>query len=162
MRGPVGRRDTTAHSEPTHMSICTRRHALRVVTAVACAAPASAQLRVAAWNISNYDGGRVPQIHASVYGEFEGRSMAPDAFVLQEFLSQSAVDQFVAALNSALGSPGDWAAAPFVNGPDTDSAFAYRTSKVQLLDTVLVATGGGAPNFPRNLMRYDIRPAGYE
>ena len=67
---------------------------------------AHAQLRVAAWNVSNYGGGRVADIHASVYGEFEGRSMAPDVFLLQEFLSQSAVDQFVAALNSAPGSPG--------------------------------------------------------
>jgi hypothetical protein len=122
---------------------------------------AHAQLRVAAWNVSNYGGGRVADIHASVYGEFEGRSMAPDVFLLQEFLSQSAVDQFVAALNSAPGSPGDWAAAPFVDGPDTDSAFAYRTSKVQLVGTTVVATGGPAPNFPRNIMRYDLRPAGY-
>ena len=144
------------------MSIRLRRHLTRVAMIVVCAAPASAQLRVAAWNISNYGGGRVPSIHNSVYAEFEGRSMSPDAFVLQEFLSQSAVDQFVAALNSAPGSPGDWAAAPFVNGPDTDSAFAYRTSKVQLIDTVLVATGSPSPNFPRNIMRYDIRPVGYE
>jgi hypothetical protein len=144
------------------MSIRLRRNALRVVIVALCASPASAQLRIAAWNISNYGGGRVPSIHTSVYAEFEGRSMAPDAFVLQEFLSQSAVDQFVAALNSAPGSPGDWASAVFVNGPDTDSAFAYRTGKVQLIDTVLVATGGTAPNFPRNIMRYDIRPVGYE
>ncbi len=144
------------------MSIRLRRHLIRVAMVAACAAPANAQLRVVAWNISNYGGGRVPSIHTSVYGEFEGRSMAPDMFLLQEFLSQSAVDQFVAALNSAPGSPGDWAAAPFVNGPDTDSAFAYRTSKVQLIDTVLVATGSPSPNFPRNIMRYDVRPVGYD
>lgn len=125
------------------------------------ACPAVAQLRVVAWNISNYAGGRTAAIHDSVYGVFEGRSMAPDVFVLQEFLSQGAVDQFVAALNSAPGSPGDWAGAAFVNGPDTDSAFAYRTGTVQLVDAVVVATGGVSPNFPRNIMRYDIRPVGY-
>lgn len=130
--------------------------------ALTLAQPALAQLRVVAWNISNYGGGRTAQIHDSVYAVFEGRSMAPDAFLLQEFTSQSAVDQFVAALNSAPGSPGDWAAAPFVNGPDTDSAFAYRASKVQLLATVVVAEGGVAPNHPRHIMRYDVRPVGYD
>ena len=134
----------------------------RLALAAVVSSSAAAQLRIVAWNISNYSGGRTSAIHASVYAEFEGRSMSPDVFVLQEFLSQGAVDQFVAALNSAPGSPGDWAGAVFVNGPDTDSAFAYRTGKVQLVDTVLVATGGGAPNFPRNLMRYDVRPVGYD
>lgn len=138
-----------------------RPFAARLALAAVVSSSAVAQLRVVAWNISNYNGGRTAAIHASVYGEFEGRSMSPDVFVLQEFLSQGAVDQFVAALNSAPGSPGDWTGAAFVNGPDTDSAFAYRTSRVQLIDAVLVATGGSAPNFPRNLMRYDIRPVGY-
>ncbi len=123
---------------------------------------ASAQLRVVTWNISNYGGGRVAALQASVYGEFEGRSMAPDVILLQEFLSESALTQFVDILNTAPGFvDGDWAAAPFVNGPDTDSAMVYRTSKVELLDTVVVATGGTAPNHPRNIMRYDIRPVGY-
>jgi endonuclease/exonuclease/phosphatase family metal-dependent hydrolase len=139
-----------------------RSFAARLALAAVLSSSAAAQLRIVAWNISNYNGGRTSAIHSSVYAEFEGRSMSPDVFVLQEFLSQFAVDQFVAALNSAPGSPGDWAGAVFVNGPDTDSAFAYRTSKVQLIDTVVVATGGVAPNFPRNLMRYDVRPVGYE
>jgi len=144
------------------MPMCSRSLAARAALCAALTPSAFAQLRVAAWNISNYGGGRTAAIHASVYGQFEGRSMAPDVFVLQEFLSQGAVDQFVAALNSAPGSPGDWAAAAFVNGPDTDSAFAYRTGKVQLVGTTVVATGGAAPNFPRNIMRYDIRPVGFE
>lgn len=139
-----------------------RSFAARAAFAALVSSSACAQLRIVAWNISNYGGGRTGAIHASVYGDFEGRSMSPDVFVLQEFLSQGAVDQFVAALNSAPNSPGDWAGAVFVNGPDTDSALAYRTSRVQLIDTVVVAAGGGAPNFPRNLMRYDIRPVGYE
>ncbi len=144
------------------MPIRFRSFAARAAFAALVSSSASAQLRIVAWNISNYNGGRTAAIHDSVYGVFEGRSMSPDVFVLQEFLSQFAVDQFVAALNSAPGSTGDWAGAVFVNGPDTDSAFAYRTSTVQLVDTVLVATGGAAPNFPRNLMRYDIRPVGYD
>jgi len=135
--------------------------ALGAASVVLASPAAHAQLRVAAWNISNYGGGRVPQIHASVYASFEGRSMAPDVFLLQEFLSDAALAAFVAALNSAPGSPGDWAAAPFVNGPDTDSALAYRTGKLELLNTVVVAVGGVSPNHPRNIMRYDLRPVGY-
>ncbi|MBX3351294.1 MAG: hypothetical protein KF684_00010 [Phycisphaeraceae bacterium] len=144
------------------MPVCLApRHAIALAVGLSVSAGALAQLRVAAWNISNYSGGRVAAIHASVYGEFEGRSMAPDVFLLQEFLSESALSQFVAALNGAPGSPGDWAAAPFVNGPDTDSAFAYRTTRVELLNTVVVSMGGVNPNHPRNIMRYDFRPVGY-
>lgn len=125
------------------------------------ASAAHAQLRVAAWNITNYSGGRVGEFQTSIYGEFEGRSMSPDAILLQEVLSQSGVDAFVALLNSASGSPGDWAAAPFFNGPDTDNAFVYRTSKLELLAAQTIAFGGGAPNHPRNVERYDVRLVGY-
>ncbi|MEC9373165.1 MAG: hypothetical protein VYC34_04945, partial [Planctomycetota bacterium] len=133
------------------------------VLCAACgiAASASAQLRVATWNVTNYSGGRVAEFQTSIYGAFEGRSLAPDVLIGQEFLSQSGVNQFLAILNTAPGSPGDWAAAPFINGPDTDNAFFYRTSRVELLSTTVIATGGPAPNHPRDVNRYDIRPVGY-
>jgi len=130
--------------------------------ALACSpAQASDGLRVAAWNISNYAGGRAADIQTAVYAVFQDRQMAPDAILLQEFLSQSAVDDFLQILNSAPGSPGDWAAAAFVNGPDTDSAFVYRTTRLDLLGVTTVAVGGASPNHPRNIMRYDVRPEGY-
>lgn len=64
-------------------------------------------------------------------------------------------------MNTAPGSPGDWAAAPFWNGPDTDSAFFYRSTKVSFLGATIVSPGGKTPKHPRHLVRYDIRPAGY-
>ncbi len=123
---------------------------------------ASAQLRVATWNVSDYSGGRAADFQTAVYGLYEGRAMQPDALLGQEFVSASAVAALVNILNAAPGSPGDWAGAPFVDGPDTDSAFLYRTSKVTLLGVTIVATGGNAPNHPRNIMRYDVRLAGYD
>ena len=42
--------------------------------------------------------------------------------------------------NSAPNSPGDWARASFVNGNDTDSAFFYRTSKVNLNSSSITST----------------------
>lgn len=138
------------------------RAASCTLLALATAGTASAQLRVATWNISNYAGGRTTDIQNAVYANFEGRSLAPDVFLGQEFLSASSVVSFTSALNAAPGSPGDWAAAPFVDGPDTDSAFFYRTSRVTFLGHHIIAVGSSvSTNQPRHTMRYDFRPIGY-
>ncbi|HRF58415.1 MAG TPA: choice-of-anchor D domain-containing protein [Fimbriimonadaceae bacterium] len=121
-----------------------------------------AQLRIVTHNISNYSGGRGPAIQTAYYGVFNGLSLKADAIMTQEFMSQAATTEFLGHLNTAPGSPGDWAAAPFINGPDTDSAFFYRTSKVQYLGTTIAASGStSTTNQPRNTYRYDIRPVGY-
>ncbi|QOJ00007.1 MAG: endonuclease/exonuclease/phosphatase family protein [Phycisphaeraceae bacterium] len=130
--------------------------------AMGLALSASAQLRVATWNISNFGGGRAAAIQASVYGMFEGRCLCPDVLVVQEVLSASAVTSMLATLNTAPGSPGDWAAAAFIDGPDTDSGFFYRTGKAQYLGTTVVALGSSSSdNQPRHTYRYDMRPVGY-
>ncbi len=118
-------------------------------------------LRIAAWNVTNYTGGRITDIQTAVYAEFEGRSMRPDVIACQEFTSQNAVDIFLWALNNAPGSPGDWAAAPFFNGPDTDNAFFYRTGRVEFLGATIISFGGPSPLPPRDTTRYDFRPIGY-
>jgi hypothetical protein len=121
------------------------------------------EIRIATWNISYYSGGRVAELQTAIYGQYMGRSMAPDILVGQEFISAAAVTNFVSILNTAPGSPGDWAAAAFVDGPDTDSAFFYRTSRVALATDLspngvtVVSEGGVAPNHPRHIMRYDVR-----
>lgn len=121
-----------------------------------------AQLRVAAWNISNYSGGRVADIQTSVYGVFEGRFLNPDVLICQEFLSATAVVSFANALNTAPGSPGDWVGATFIDGPDTDSAFFYRSSRVTFLGQTVIALGSSSSsNQPRHTIRYDFRPVGY-
>ncbi|MCG3126572.1 MAG: hypothetical protein CHACPFDD_01419 [Phycisphaerae bacterium] len=134
---------------------------IRWIALATICTPAAAQLRVATWNVSNYDGGRASDIQAAVYGVFETRSLDPDIIIAQEFISSSAVTEFKSYLNGACGCSNDWDAATFVNGPDTDSAFFFRKSRVTLLATVLVATGGGSPLQPRNVMRYDVRLKNY-
>ncbi|MBK7404571.1 MAG: hypothetical protein IPJ41_08020 [Phycisphaerales bacterium] len=139
-----------------------RRHRIAVLLAALAAPIAAADgLRVATWNISLYAGGRNAAIQTAVYGQFEGRSMAPDVIMLQEMTSAAALQQIVTILNTAPGSPGDWASGPFIDGPDSDNGFVYRTSKVEFLGAVVVAHGGAAPNHPRDLDRYDARLIGY-
>ncbi|MBS1712711.1 MAG: hypothetical protein JST30_00090 [Armatimonadetes bacterium] len=122
---------------------------------------AQAQLRVLTHNISNYGGGRQSAIETAMFGVFEGRSARPDVFLLQEFMSASALSSFLSIVNNAPGSPGDYAAAPFVNGPDTDCAFVYRTSKLSYLGYEIVVNGGNSPSPPRNVLRYDVLLKGY-
>ena len=122
---------------------------------------AMAQLRVANWNISNYNGGRAADLQTSIDESFNGEAMAPDIFLFEEFLSQAAVNSFLSILNTAPGSPGDWAAAPFNNGNDTDNAMFYRTSKVDFLGMTVIQIGAGPPLPPRDVNRYDVRIKDY-
>jgi endonuclease/exonuclease/phosphatase family metal-dependent hydrolase len=121
-----------------------------------------AQLRICTYNVTDYSSGRVADFQNIMYGTFDGRRLAPDVIVGQEFLSQAGVDNFRNLLNSAVGSPGDWQSAPFVNGPDTDSALFYRTSRIQFLQQVIAAAGStSGTDQPRHTMRYDMRPVGF-
>ena len=123
---------------------------------------AFAQLRVATWNVTLYSSGRQGAFAKSLYGVFQGRTFAPDVLVCQELVSQTGVNNFLFILNNAEGSPKDWAAAPFTDGPDTDSAFFYRTSRVNFVRAVVAARGStDTGEQPRNTMRYEFRPTGY-
>ncbi|MBL9032882.1 MAG: choice-of-anchor D domain-containing protein [Phycisphaerae bacterium] len=143
-----------------HARLCSLAAA---VALAAGAAPSLAQLRVGEWNVTNYGGAgaRDAAFRTALYASFNGRQFAPDVLVGQEFLSQAGVTAFLANLNSAAGSPGDWAAGPFNNGADTDNAFFFRTSRVQFLGMTIVSVGSGSPNHPRDINRYDFRPVGY-
>lgn len=143
---------------------------------LALASDARAQLRIAQWNITNYNGGRVSEFQTAIYGEFMGRSMSPDLIILQEIIQgggsvasktnsgQSVLNQFVAILNTAPGSPGDWTSAPYVadNG-DTGNGLVYRQSKFQWLGTLALTdnTGSGSDQPPRDNHRWRMRLAGY-
>ncbi len=119
-------------------------------------------LRVAAWNISNYNGGNASNIATAVYGEFNGRRFEPDVILLQEIVNQSALNSMVSALNNAAGSPGDWAGAPFFSGGGggLNTALVYRQAKLDEINSVLVWPGSSTTN-PRNIVRYDLRLDGY-
>ncbi|MEM9082320.1 MAG: hypothetical protein AAGB34_01905 [Planctomycetota bacterium] len=134
-----------------------------VLLAAAISSPILADgLRVVAWNITNYRGGNISDIQAAVYGNgTTAPSMAPDVFLLQEFHTQTSVNDFVRALNTATGSPGDWVAAPFILSRDTENACVYRSSKLIFEQTFQVTKGGPSPLGPRDTDRFDFRLAGY-
>src|SRR5574337_284006 len=128
------------------------------------AIPALAQLRVGEWNVTNYASGRVTEFGTALYGTYQGRSFAPDVLIAQEFLSAAAITNYLNILNTAPGSPGDWAAAPFEDGTqggeDSYNGFFYRTSKAVFLGVTTVIEGGLSPQPPRDVQRYDIRLVG--
>ncbi len=129
---------------------------MAIIAGLSCSA--FAQLRVATYNISNYDGStRTAALKSVFYGAFQSRQFAPDVIVCQEFLTGPSLSTFVGLLNSAPGSPGDWTAAPFVDGADTESVCCFRTSKVDFLGYDVVSIGSSSTsNHPRNILRYDF------
>jgi hypothetical protein len=149
-------------------AVCTGAAALLLLVPIT----AEAQLRVATWNISNYNdtsptAGRSADLKTAIYGTFQNRSMAPDVFLGQEFQSEAAAANFVKVLNSDPNSPGDWAMAPFYAGATTgagesDSAFFYRASKINYLGTARVAQSDGTTaDQPRDTLRFDVALRGY-
>lgn len=140
-----------------------RRSPFAAFALLALGSVAPAQLRVANWNLTNYSSGRVADFSTALYGSFNGRSFAPDVLLAQEILGANPASNFLAILNGAAGSPGDWALAPFVNntngaeGSNSGSnALYYRTSRVDLLGQASVE------KTPRDGMRYDVRFKGYQ
>jgi endonuclease/exonuclease/phosphatase family metal-dependent hydrolase len=123
---------------------------------VSFAVPAAHALRIVNYNILNYPGTtgatRDPHFRTIL------APLAADIVVVQEIQSQAGVNEF---LNSVLNTlePGQWSAAPFYNGNDTDNALFYRTSAVQYL-----GSWAFYPNPSTNLrfvVCYRMKPAGY-
>lgn len=129
------------------------------------AAPATAQLRVTTWNLTNFNGtdaDRNAALRTALFDEFDGRSLRPDVLVFQEITGASAANLLPSILNADPRGGQDWALAAFIDGPTTDSALAYRTSRVSIRDVVVASPGGSSPRPPRNTMRYDLAIAGYD
>ncbi|HRJ26764.1 MAG TPA: hypothetical protein PLO61_04545 [Fimbriimonadaceae bacterium] len=133
------------------------------LVAVSLSGVAWSQVRVATFNVTNYDGAdRLNEFRTIFYSSFQGRQLAPDVVLVQEVLSQTAVNAFRTMLNGATGSPGDWVAAPYLNGTDSDGILLYRSSRFTLVNTVRIARGQSTTtDQPRDTMRYDLRPVGY-
>lgn len=122
-----------------------RTLALAVLLVPALAAPASA-IRVMTYNLLNYSSGRYTEFTTVLQG------IQPDVLVAEEVLSQAGVDAF---LNNVLNvvNPGEWAAGPFTDGPDTDNAIFYRTTAVTFVSNFVIATA------LREIDEYTFRPA---
>ncbi|MFI4915923.1 MAG: GC-type dockerin domain-anchored protein [Phycisphaerales bacterium JB060] len=135
-----------------------------MVVVLLAATPALAQLRVATWNLTNFNGtdaDRNAAMRTALFDAFEGRSLRPDVLVVQEVTGEASALRLPGILNADPRGGQDWALAPFIDGPTTDSALLYRTSRATILDTVIASPGGPAPLPPRNTMRYDLAIAGY-
>lgn len=130
------------------------RFSPRGISALASAAllvlapPPAAALRVMTYNILNYSSGRDAQFRIVL------EETSPDVLVVQEILSQAAVDNFLAQVLNFV-DPGEWSAATFTNGPDTDNALFYRTARVDPLGHFDVVTA------LREIDEWRIRPKGY-
>jgi hypothetical protein len=121
---------------------------------LALAAPAHA-VRLIDWNILNYPGTTGPTRDPS-YRTVLGL-VSPDVLVTEETTSQAGVTEFLGSLNTM--EPGQWAAATFVDGNDTDSGLFYKPGKLQFL-----GQWAFYPN-PASLLRYvhvyRLKPVGY-
>lgn len=144
----------------------TRPGLMRAMAIVLLAAmPAAAQLRVATWNLTNFNGSdadRNEAFRTSLFAEFDGRSLRPDVLVVQEVTGAAAANRLPGILNSDPRGGQDWALAQFIDGPTTDSALVYRTSRASVREVVVASAGGTSPLPPRNTMRYDMAIAGYD
>lgn len=119
-------------------------------------------LRIATWNISDFDGDLSAQnsaVQTAMFAEFQGRSMRADVLFAQEIQSSSAANIMVNLLNSATGSTGDWAtnftSLSGTNGTG-DTAMFYRTSRVGTVSNTLVAAAAGTSGNPRDVRRWDF------
>lgn len=136
------------HQRPRHLLICTLLATFTFSTGDAFG------LRVVTYNILNYSASALREGHfRTIFVELQ-----PDVLVVQEIISQSAVNRFLSqVLNHADGPPGTYAAATFVNGYDTDNALFYRT------DVVTFTTGDHEviTTTLRDIDRWKVRPVGY-
>jgi hypothetical protein len=122
-----------------------RTLALSAVLVPALAAPASA-LRVMTYNLLNYSSGRTAQFQLIL------DQTQPDVLVAEEVISVGGANAF---LNTVLNvvDPGEWTLGPFVDGPDTDNAFYYRSAAASFVAHHVIATS------LRNIDEYTFRPA---
>jgi len=140
----------------------------RGISAFACGAlallvaPPAHAFRIVNYNLTNYPGPDTnPATRNSVRLPMYRTILAPlspDIVACQEVRSQAGVDTFVSNVLNVI-EPGQWAAAPFTLGNDTNNALFYKPAKFTLL-----GTWAFYPN-PANPLRlvnvYRLRPVGY-
>ncbi|HYM80870.1 MAG TPA: T9SS type A sorting domain-containing protein [Candidatus Limnocylindria bacterium] len=130
-----------------------RRAAVLTAVVAATAAPAHA-LRIVNYNIMFY-----PSVNVSGRNPYFRGVMGPlgaDVVVVQELNSPAGVDSFRNNVLNVL-EPGQWASAPYTNGPDSNNGLFYKPARVQFL-------GSWAWIPPDNLRQvncYRLKPAGY-
>ena len=93
------------------------------------------RVKIATYNILNYPNNTVvknPKFKLIL------DNLNPDILVVQEILSQTAVNEF---LNEVLSD--EFEAGDFINGPDTDNAIFFKDSLFQFISTEFIAPSQG-------------------
>ena len=104
------------------------------VLVAASATPARA-LRLVDWNILNY-----PGTTGAARDPYYRTVLAPlgvDVLVTEETNSQAGVNEFLNSLNTM--EPGQWAAAPFVDGNDTDAGLFSLPRRLGVAGALIVS-----------------------
>jgi endonuclease/exonuclease/phosphatase family metal-dependent hydrolase len=127
-----------------------RRITFPIISALLVVGAATAdaeQLRLVTQNALNYGGqsDRLPAFRIIM------RDLAPDLACMQEITNEEAVDQLLSFVFLQIND--DWTAVSFHDGRDTDNAFFYRTSKLQMVSTRYIQTT------LRDIAEYTLRPA---
>lgn len=97
------------------------------------------RVKIATYNILNYPNNTVvknPKFKLIL------DNLNPDILVVQEILSQSAVNEF---LNQVLSD--EFEAGNFINGPDTDNAIFYKDSLFTFISTGFINTAPSGPRY---------------
>lgn len=120
-------------------------------------APSAHALRIVDYNVLNYPGStgatRDPRYRTIL------QPLNADVIVTEEQTSQTGVNEFLSQVLNTL-EPGQWSAAPFIDGNDTDAALFYKPSKVQFLRQR--AYYPNAANLLRMVHEYTLSPVGYD
>ncbi len=112
-----------------------------ILSFVSAGAQSLDTIRVMTYNILNYNGSA-----RSSYLNTVVSSVDPDVIIVQEMLSQTGVDSFLAnVLNN------EYLTIKFNNGPDTDNHIFYKYEKVVFISAKYLTTG------LRDIAEYEVR-----
>src|SRR5262249_4644611 len=121
--------------------------------AAACLAAPAQALRVATWNLLDYDDAAVPNRRPYMIQVVPG--LNPDAMIGQDLLTSTAADSFANLLKATMpGRLWKGGSSTFILG--TQSAMYYDSLAVSISNLTAVTTGG-----PRQVLVALVRPVGY-
>jgi endonuclease/exonuclease/phosphatase family metal-dependent hydrolase len=131
------------------------RACLFVTLAMVSRAPAAHALRIVDHNVTNY-----PSVLGSARNPHFRTIQTPlaaDIVVIQELQSQAGADSFRLNVLNVI-EPGQWSAATFTNGNDTDNMLFYKPARVTLVSQRAFYVSVDAT---RLVNEYRLKPVGY-
>ena len=119
-------------------------------------APAQA-LKVATWNLLNYDESLNTVTPRQPYYRTVMAAMDPDVIIVQELMTPGAADSFLTNVLNVV-APGQWVRGPFIlSSPKPTQSVAYwKPSKVNVTNSIAIDVGG-----PRLVLICIVKPNGY-